>query len=55
MDWIQDNLAQYSLTTIGLAGLAALFVAKKVVKLAIFFGILAAVFGAGFLAAAGRA
>ncbi|MFW2380152.1 MAG: hypothetical protein ACN4GZ_00225 [Acidimicrobiales bacterium] len=54
VDWIKENLAQYSLTTIALVGLAALFFFKKVIKLAVFFGILAAVFAAGFLIAANR-
>lgn len=54
IDWIKDNLAQYSLTTIALAGLAALFFFKKVIKLAIFFAILAAVFALGFFIAAAR-
>ncbi len=53
IDWIKDNLAQYSVTTIALAGLAGLFFFKKVIKLAIFFGILAAVFAAGFVVASG--
>ena len=55
IDLIKDNIAQYSITTIALVGLAALFFFKKVIKLAIFFGILAAVFAAGFLIAANRA
>jgi hypothetical protein len=54
IDWIKENLAEYSVTTIALVGLAALFFFKKVIKLAIFFGILAAVFAAGFLIAANR-
>lgn len=52
IDWIKENLAQYSLTTIAIVGLAALFFFKKLIKLAVFFAILAAVFGLGFLAAA---
>ena len=54
LDWIKENIAQYSLTTIALGGLAALFFVKKLIKAAIFFGILAAVFAAGFFLAASR-
>ena len=54
IDWIKDNIAQYGLTTIALGGLAALFFVKKLIKAAIFFAILAAVFAAGFLLAASR-
>lgn len=55
IEWIQDNIAQYGLTTIAFVGLAVLFFAKRVVKLAILFSLLAATFGAGFLVAASQA
>ena len=51
-EWISENLAGYSLTTIAMVGLAALFFFKKVIKLAIFFGLLAAALGLGFVYAA---
>ena len=51
-EWISENMAGYSITTIAMVGLAALFFFKKVIKLAVIFGLLAAAFGAGFLYAA---